>query len=818
MDWIALASRLLLDSSIRILAVGVVVALLLTALRVKRGAVRHAAWCAVLAAMLAMPALSMLAAALDVRVAMPRRVAAAGGDWLPGPLVDRQDAAPGPAAIVAPAPEPVRGASPVERPGSTNTEPAVSFWSAIAMAIYLAGLLVMGGRFAIGWHRTRRLAAVSRPLSLPGGAVFESDAVAAPVTIGTLAPRILLPSLWTSWPAWQLDAVLAHERAHLRRRDPIVRLVAHVNRCLFWFHPVAWWLDREIRSAAEQACDDEAVSATGRPRQYAETLLDVAEAVRRSGATVSWQALGAGGSGDLGSRIDRALEGGSARTPPFRTAALALGCALAVGVAAACRQNAAPPVVSLQPDPALSADRDKSLKEQQARVAEETAALAMSLDDVARLEAAARANTADPAALERLITFYTWRTNHPLPWNDLIARRRPIALAIIANHPDQPIAQRASTLFRASSDPAGRTQAAAAWRAAVDRAGTNAVVLRNASTFFAAGDVRSAIDLLERARAIDPDAKVVSPGSTAGARYWSAQLGNLYAIAITGRTYVGGYPVSSPIDETMAATARERLKTSTDARLLAAAGSMLLPGTNVSQPDAVRALALDCFDRASQIDPSLVEARAQAVSVRRHDREWVARQRLLAAQTAIVGADRLNALKPNDPERYRLLRESEAQALAALPEHDRFVLLASLTRFVDVAGPTSRNYAEEALALAPKFKDDPGYAVAIYDANMTLSRVALADGDKTKAVAYLRAASTVPASDDIAYSFEVMIHRALKSFIDAGEHAAVVEYLERMAQVNVVSKDRLRKSAEAIKAGRMPDWYQAQSARADSKR
>ena len=71
MDWIALAARVLLDSSIRILAVGAAVALLLAALRVRRGAIRHAAWCAVLGAMLAMPALRMLAASLDVRVEIP---------------------------------------------------------------------------------------------------------------------------------------------------------------------------------------------------------------------------------------------------------------------------------------------------------------------------------------------------------------------------------------------------------------------------------------------------------------------------------------------------------------------------------------------------------------------------------------------------------------------------------------------------------------------------------------------------------------------------------------------------------------------------
>jgi tetratricopeptide (TPR) repeat protein len=811
MDWIDLAARVLLDSSIRILAVGAVVALLLAALRVRRGAVRHAAWCAVLGAMLAMPALRMLAASLDVRVEIPRGVAIQAGEWLPDPIAPREiPASHAPAAIVTHPPEPVRAAIPAARSAPPK---ATLPWPAMAAAIYLVGLLVMSGRFAVGWYRMRRLGAASLPLSLPGGAVFENAAVTAPLTVGTFAPRILLPSDWTSWPAWKLDAVLAHERSHLRRRDPIVLLIVHVNRCLFWFHPVAWWLDREIRNAAEQACDDAAVSATGRPRQYAETLLDVAEALQRSGRAVSWQALGAGGNGSLGARIDRALQGGSARTPRARTAALAVGCVLAVSGAAACRQGATPPVVSLQPDPAFTAERDKNNQEQKARVAEETAALAMSLDDVARLETAARAKTADASALERLMRFYIWREKHPLSWNELIARRRPVALAIIASQPDQPVAMRASMLFRPSSDPAGREQAAAAWRAAVDREGTNPAVLRNASTFFAASDVRLAIDLLERARAIDPDAKAVALRSPAREGYWSVQLGVLYATAITGRGYMGGFPVSGGIDDALSAAVRERLKTSTDAHLLTAAGSTMIRVTNSGEPSATRALALEYLDRASQLNPSLVEARTQAVTVRRSDREWPAGRRLFAAQTAIIGADRLKALKPDDPERYRLMRESEAKALASLSEHDRFMLLASRTRYVGELGPTARQHAEEALALAAKFKDDPGYAVVLYDANMTLSRVALANGDKPRAIAYLLDASKVPPSDDIAYSFELASNRALKSFLDAGEHAAVVDHMERLAQVSVTAKERLQKSVEAIRAGKMPDWYQWQTAR-----
>ena len=89
--------------------------------------------------------------------------------------------------------------------------------------------------------------------------------------------------------------------------------------------------------------------------------------------------------------------------------------------------------------------------------------------------------------------------------------------------------------------------------------------------------------------------------------------------------------------------------------------------------------------------------------------------------------------------------------------------------------------------------------------------VALANGDRSKAVAHLLDASKAPASDDLAYNPVVAIHRALTSLIDSGERASVIEYFERMAQTSLSDKDRLQKSADAIRAGRMPDWYQYQS-------
>jgi len=126
----------------------------------------------------------------------------------------------------------------------------------------------------------------------PGDTAFyESNLVAAPVTVGVFAPSIILPPTWRLWPDDELRAVLAHEVAHVRRRDPLVRFVGHFNLCVFWFHPLAWWLQRKLAATAEHACDDAAVSLAGGPRRYAEIVLGMAEAMRRNGGRLLSQGV-----------------------------------------------------------------------------------------------------------------------------------------------------------------------------------------------------------------------------------------------------------------------------------------------------------------------------------------------------------------------------------------------------------------------------------------------------------------------------------------------------------------------------------------------
>src|SRR6185295_12741280 len=100
-------------------------------------------------------------------------------------------------------------------------------------------------------------------------AIRESAAVVTPVTVGVVSPTVLLPTTWRRWPDDTLQAILAHELAHVARRDPLVAVLAQLNRCLFWFHPLAWWLARTLAAAAEHASDEQAVRAIGERGRYA---------------------------------------------------------------------------------------------------------------------------------------------------------------------------------------------------------------------------------------------------------------------------------------------------------------------------------------------------------------------------------------------------------------------------------------------------------------------------------------------------------------------------------------------------------------------
>ncbi|NQU20499.1 MAG: HEAT repeat domain-containing protein [Candidatus Nealsonbacteria bacterium] len=107
-------------------------------------------------------------------------------------------------------------------------------------------------------------------------AIMKSLMVEVPVVVGWLWPMILLPAgILTGLTPAQLDAILAHELAHIRRHDYLVNLLQTVIETLFFYHPGVWWLSRQIRAEREHCCDDVAVAVCGNKVDYASALAAV---------------------------------------------------------------------------------------------------------------------------------------------------------------------------------------------------------------------------------------------------------------------------------------------------------------------------------------------------------------------------------------------------------------------------------------------------------------------------------------------------------------------------------------------------------------
>lgn len=105
---------------------------------------------------------------------------------------------------------------------------------------------------------------------------MQSQLVDGPMTIGWLRPVILIPcSVLTSLPPMQLDAILAHELAHIRRYDYVVNLLQSILEALLFYHPCVFWVSNRIRAERECCCDDAAIALGHDPLLYARALTEL---------------------------------------------------------------------------------------------------------------------------------------------------------------------------------------------------------------------------------------------------------------------------------------------------------------------------------------------------------------------------------------------------------------------------------------------------------------------------------------------------------------------------------------------------------------
>ena len=125
--------------------------------------------------------------------------------------------------------------------------------------------------------------------------------------MGVLRSTILLPADWREWDDAKLNAVLAHEVSHVARHDALTQRLSLLHRAIFWFSPLAWWLDRHLADLAEQASDEAALSCGADRKDYARTLLGFFEALQTAPGRVWWQGVAMAKAGQAEQRVERIL-------------------------------------------------------------------------------------------------------------------------------------------------------------------------------------------------------------------------------------------------------------------------------------------------------------------------------------------------------------------------------------------------------------------------------------------------------------------------------------------------------------------------------
>ena len=384
---------LIVDISIKSLGLAGLAGLTLFVLRVRDTNLRHRVWTAVLFGMLAMPALVFVTPAIPLprwlNIAIPEATAETlpVGDNADGRLIatpprrttnptsdamsvaaSESDAIPDPmmSGRSPPAPDALRPAVANDLPTKDSVlagapvagRPSVAVQIAsrlpvVLASLYFAVVAIFATRLITGLWLTYRLIRQARQMNLPAISAsprrslrfLESELIHVPATVGFLRPVVLLPASWRQWSETKLRAVLAHELAHVRRADWLVITLAELNRAIYWFHPLAWFLRRRLSELAELNCDDAVLEADGDRTQYARHLLEVASSLTAAGSRYRppLQGVAMARKPNVETRIDAILDAGrplARRLSVLGAIVLLVSGATAVLLAAALRTDA----------------------------------------------------------------------------------------------------------------------------------------------------------------------------------------------------------------------------------------------------------------------------------------------------------------------------------------------------------------------------------------------------------------------------------------------------------------------------------------------
>ncbi len=313
MEWVTV----LVDASIKGMAVLLLAVLLRIALRRATASARYLIWCLALGSVVALPLVSAIYPVWNLPI-LPR---VEPGERAPGVTRNLAPLLPGGAepeplsppigSIAVPDAVPNSGTTtevpsysvkPVTAPAasaadaSANVKPAERsaspHWSLFLLMAWAVGALVILTRYLIGTVRVARLVRRAEGISENNGPaavrkvaielglaarirLLLGDGMNVPMTWGCLRPLVLLPAEAERWSEERLRIVLLHERAHVQRRDCLTQMLSQIASAIYWFNPLAWLAARELRIERERACDDRVLSGGSKPSEYASHLLEI---------------------------------------------------------------------------------------------------------------------------------------------------------------------------------------------------------------------------------------------------------------------------------------------------------------------------------------------------------------------------------------------------------------------------------------------------------------------------------------------------------------------------------------------------------------
>jgi hypothetical protein len=668
----------ILQWSIRALLLVLGTGLLVTALRIRGASALHRAWTAAMLAMLLLPLWTQWGPSVTVPVLPAARERTTPAEVRPSSVMPPEEMSP------APLTEP---SQPVPQPTRPN-------WQQLLAAVYLAGVAVMLARLTLGLLQVRTMMHAVRETE----GFATSPLCAAPVTIGWLRPVLLLPDDWRTWPATKLDAVLIHEREHMRRRDPLVQGLALFNRCVFWFHPLAWWLERKLAALAEEACDTAVLTRGHSAPDYARYLIEMARSVNETGARLQWAGAVEFSAGKLSRRVRRIMD-----APPAvamsRAKSLTAGslCVLMLTGLLACNLG---PRSSSSPARAVINDRQWGRQFSDAEVSK--AAQTLTPSGAKELEADVKAHPDHSDQSLEIVRYYQFK-------NDLRSLDS-LTLWFIEQHPGMRQNWGSRPAWDQVWDQEAYQRGQQLWTTQLKKSWDSPFVYMNAAEFLSGNDNDQAEQILLEGQRRFPNAGL----------HWEVFLARHYAWALSGqagqlpeRETADLWKYESGTQGPYAQKVRETLLASKDTELLARTVEQL----QRNRPNLQFSRTL--VDRVLSLDP----------------------------------ANRFAHILRDDFQQYAIELRAKTDP-ASLTEADRITLLESR--------PITSANAEELLALASRNTADPNYGTAIFLADIALGEAALNHGDKAGAVRYLLAASAAPPTEFLRYHMiDMSLPRAL---------------------------------------------------------